>query len=302
MLDVRPPRTLGVLIGSGLVLVGLAAVAFGVGQLSRAEISAALLLWATLPIVGTVLAGMSAYRLYGLLTAQYLLNRNGLGVRWGQAIEEVPLPEVRLARPSEAERQILRPRRSLRWPGCVVGSSQIEGHGHVEFFATRGGDGLVLVQTSARTLAISPPDVDAFQRAFVEASRQGVLDPIEPRSDRPDLFPARLWRDPIARVLLVPGIGLPLVLLGFLGLRAATLPPLVPFGFDTAGVPYPLVPPGRLLLLPLIGGLCWGANLALGAAFYRQPQDRSLAHGLWGLTILVDVLLWGGTLILLAAA
>lgn len=301
-MDTTPPRTLGIAIGLGLCLAGLAATALGLAQLSQAEISAALLVWATLPIVGIVLTSMAGYRLYGLFTARYLLNRNGLGLRWGQAIEEVPLPEVRLARPSESEQAVLRLRRGLRWPGCVVGTTTVEGLGPVEFFATRGPADTLLVRTPRRTLAISPPDIDAFQRAFVEASRQGVLDPIEPRSERPDLFPARLWADPLARILLVPGIGLVLVLLGFLGLRAGTLPDLVPFGFDTAGVPYPLVPPGRLLLLPLIGGLCWAANLLLGAAFYHQPADKSLAYALWGLTLVVDILLWGAALILVAAA
>jgi len=153
-----------------------------------------------------------------------------------------------------------------------------------------------------RTLAISPPDVEAFQRAFVEAARQGVLDPIEPRSTRPDLFLARLWRDALARSLLFLGIALPLVLLGFLGLRAGSLPTLVPFGFDPLGNPDSLVPPGRLLLLPLIGVLCWAINLGLGSTFYRRGTDRPLAYVLWGIAVAVDLLLWAAALSLLAAA
>lgn len=301
-MDVAPRRALGAFLGLILCLAALGAIALGIGQLSRAAISAALLVWAALPILGAVLGGMAAYRLYGLLTARYVLDRNGLGIRWGQAIEEVPLPLVRLARPSDEEMRFLRPKPGLRWPGCVVGSNHIAGLGEVEFFATGVPKRGLLVRTDDRALVISPPDPDAFLRAFLEASRQGVLDPIEPRSERPDLFPARLWRDPVARVLLVPGIGLPLVLLGFLGLRAGSLPPRVPFGFDPAGNPNPLVPPGRLLLLPLVGALCWGVNLAIGTGFYRKSEDRSLAHAMWGLTIVVDLLAWGAALILLAAA
>lgn len=301
-MDVTPRRALGVFLGLLLCLASLGMIVVGIGQLSQAAISALLLVWAVLPILGTVLGGMAAYRVHGLLTARYVLDRNGLGIRWGQAIEEIPLPLVHLVRPDEGERRQLRPRPGLRWPGCVVGSARSEDLGEVEFFSTGGPDRMLLVRTDSRTLAISPPDLDAFQRAFVAASRQGVLDPIEPRSERPDLFPARLWRDPVARALLVPGVGLPLMLLGFLGLRAGSLPPLVPFGFDPAGNPNPLVPPGRLLILPLVGGLWWGVNLAIGTGFYRKAEDRTLAHAVWGATILVELLAWGAALVLLAAA
>lgn len=301
-MDVRPPRALGVVMGTALCAAALAAIALGIGQLSQAAISAALIVWAALPIFGAVLGGMAAYRLYGLLTARYVLNRNGLGIRWGQAVEEVPLPQARLARPTEAEAQSLHPRGGLRWPGCIVGTNRLEGLGTVEFFATAGPARTVLVRTPDRTLAITPPDPEAFLRAFVAASRQGVLDPIEPQSARPDLFPARLWRDPVARILLIPGIGLPLTLLGFLGLRASDLPALVPFGFDPAGSPYPLVPPGRLLLLPLVGALCWALNLAIGASFFRRTEDRSLAYAMWGVTIAVGLLVWGAALLLVTAA
>jgi hypothetical protein len=259
-------------------------------------------LWAGLPIAGAALGALAGYRLYGLITARYVLNRNGIGVRWGLAVEEIPLPAVRLERPAESIRPRLRPTGRVRWPGCVVGSNEVEGLGPVEFFSTRGAQGILLVISPDRTLAISPPDPEEFQQAFVAAARQGVLDPVLPRSTRPDLFPARLWRDSLARALLFIGISLPLVLLGFLGLRAGSLPDLVPFGFDAQGNPDPLVPPGRLLLLPLIGGFCWMVDLALGSTFYRRVTDRPLAYALWGVAVVVDLLLWGAALSLLAAA
>jgi hypothetical protein len=301
-MDVAPPRTLGVLIGVVLLLAGLAAIVVGVSQLAQASISAALLLWAGLPIAGAALAALAAYRLHGLATARYVLNRNGIGVRWGLAVEEIPLPSVRLEKPAQSVYPSLRPRGGLRWPGCVVGLGEVEGFGLVEFFSTRSTKDTLLVISAERTLAISPPDGEAFQRAFADAGRQGVLDPVKPLSARPDLFPARLWRDPLARGLLFLGIILPLVLLGFLGLRAGTVPDRVPFGFDLLGNPDPLVPPGRLLLLPLIGGLCWAVNLGLGSGFYRRVADRPLAYALWAVAVVVNLLLWAAALSLLAAA
>ena len=301
-MDVTPPRTVGVLIGAILLLAGLGAIAVGVAGLTQASISGALLVWVGLPMIGGALAALAAYRLYGLATARYVLNRNGIGVRWGLAVEEIPLPSVRLEKPARSVWPKLRSRGSLSWPGCLVGTAVVEGLGPVEFFATRRAENMLLVMSPERTLVISPPDGEAFLRAFGEAGRQGVLDPVEPRSVRPDLFPARLWRDPIARGLLFLGMVLPLGLLGFLGLRIGNLPELVPLGFDAQGVPEAFVPPGRLLLLPLIGGLCWAIDLALGSAFYRRELERPLAYALWGTAVVVGLLLWGAILALLAGA
>src|SRR3972149_6392864 len=154
-MDAAPPRALGVLIGVILLLVGLASVALGVSQLAQASISAALLLWAGLPIAGAALGALAAYRLYGLTTARYVLNRNGIGVRWGLAVEEIPLPTVRLENPPESLRQHLRPVGVVRWPGCVVGSSEVEGLGPVEFFSPRGASGTLPVISPGGTLATS---------------------------------------------------------------------------------------------------------------------------------------------------
>jgi hypothetical protein len=301
MVDVAPPRGLGALVGGAILVASVGAIVLGISQLARPAISAALVLWVALPILGGALAAIVAYRLYGLATARYLVTRDGIGVRWGQAIEEIPVDQARLQRPTEAQRRQLRPRGALRWPGCVVGVSQVEGLGAVEHFATRGAEATLLVRGGTRTLAISPPDPEGFLSQFVEASRRGALEVIPARSERPDLFPVRLWQDPLARLFLVLGIGLPLVLLGFLGLRVGSLPAQVPFGFDPLGAPDPLAPPGRLLLLPLIGALCWGVDLALGSAFYRKDQDRVLAYAAWALSDVVGLLLWGATLSLLAA-
>jgi hypothetical protein len=104
----------------------------------------------------------------------------------------------------------------------------MEGLGPIEFFSTRGPEAMLLVISPQRTLAISPRDPEAFQQAFITASRQGVLDPVQPVSVRPDIFLARLWRDPLARTLLWIGIASA----GVLDFRIrAALPELVP-GFD----------------------------------------------------------------------
>jgi hypothetical protein len=149
---------------------------------------------------------------------------------------------------------------------------------------------------------ISPPDPEACQNAFIETARMGSLELIPEGSRRPDFLFTRLWDDRLARALILGGLTLPVLLLSFLALRAPGLPEQVPFGFDPMGAPDPLAPPGRLLLLPLIGGLCWLADLVIGLWLYRRDRDRPLSYALWGAAIVVGGLLWGAALQLLAAA
>jgi hypothetical protein len=300
-MDFTPPRALGLLIGGTLLAILLALIIVSVVQLTTATISAWLVLWVTLPLVSVPLALLVLYRLYNLLTARYRLDRDRFYLTWGLITEQISLAEVTLIRSADEVAANLRPARGLWWPGYVYGSREIDGEGLVEFFATTGPQGLMVLSAGGRLLAISPPDLETFQQAFIDATRLGSLEPIPTISQRPEFIFSDLWNDRLARVLVLIGLAIPLFLLGYLALRVPSLPALVPFGFDTTGVPSPLAPPGRLLLLPMIGGLCWIADFAVGAWLYRQAKDRPLAYAMWGVAIVVGGLFWGATLQLLAS-
>ncbi|HEY44593.1 MAG TPA: hypothetical protein G4O11_11490 [Anaerolineae bacterium] len=299
-MDFTPPRALGFLLGGTFLAILLVLIVVSVVQLTTATISAWLILWVTLPLVSVPLALLVTYRLYNLLTARYRLDRDGFYLTWGLSTEQVSLAEITLMRSADELDANLLPARGLWWPGYVFGSREVEGEGLVEFFATTGPRGMMVLSTGERLLAISPPDLEAFQQAFVDATRLGSLEPIPTLSQRPDFVFSDLWNDRLAQVLVLMGLVLPLLLLGYLALRVPTLPFRVPFGFDTTGSPNPLVPPGRLLLLPMIGGLCWIADFAIGAWLYRRERDRPLAYAVWLGAIVVGGLFWGATLQLLA--
>ncbi len=297
-----PRRRLGLLLGSLFLLTLLGAIGFSLARLSTAAVTPWVVLWVVLPLLGLPLALLVAYRLYGLLTARYRLDRDAFTLTWGLAFEQIPLAD--LARPQLATHWSgeLRPPRSLWWPGCVVGRRQTDGLGPVEFFATTGKSGMVLLRTGDRTLAISPPEADSFLEAFTNSVRLGSLERVPARSQRPDFLFGRVWEAPAARVLISLGLALPLLLLVYLAVRAPSLPASgVPFGFLPGGQPAALAPPGRLLLLPLIAGLCWLADLAAGVWLFRREADRPLAYMLWGVAILTGLLMWGAVLLLLAA-
>jgi len=301
-MDCRPPLRTGLTIGLSLLLLSLGAAALGLSQMTRTALSSWLVLWTLLPLVGVPMAILVGYRLVGLLTARYTVDRNALRVRWGLRVEQAPLADVVLQPVPDALLAKFRPAGGWWWPGCIVGRRQVEGVGNVEFLATRPADGMLIVSIGGSVLAISPPDGRAFLEAFVHATRLGSLDKVAPLSLRPDFFSLRVWDDRAARLLLLLGLALPIGLLGYIGVSSGAWPGLIPFGFDPSGEPSLLVPPNRLLFLPLTAGLCWLLDAALGSYLYRSERDRPLAYGVWGLGVVVGALFWGAALQLVAAA
>jgi hypothetical protein len=297
-----PRRGLGLLLGFLFLALLAGTVILSVIQLGRAMVSAWIILWVALPLACVPLASLIAYRLYGLLTSHYWLDRDGFRLTWGLATERIPLEAIGRPRRGTDFGLGLRPVRSLWWPGCVVGQRKVEGIGLVEFFATSFGPNLIVLSAGDRHLAISPPDPDGFLQSFRDAVRLGSLERIPERSQRPDFLFSRLWADRLARGLILAGLALPLLLLAYLAIRAPGMPSGAPFGFDPNGNPGPLAPPGRLLLLPFIGGLGWLADLALGAWLFRREADQRLGYVLWATAVLLGALLWGAALQLLAAA
>jgi hypothetical protein len=295
-----PPRARGLFLGGLLLVLLVGITAIGLYQLGSSPISPVIVIWVIMPLIGLPLALVVAYRLYGLLSARYRLDRDGFYLVWGQAMEQIPLSMVKSVEVAAQAGASPRPAVGLWWPGCVVGRARSVDHTVLEFFATSLRDRLVFVETDVGRLAISPPDPPAFSQAFVDATRMGSLEQIQAISRRPDYFSSRMWNDRLARGLLLGGLILDLLLLGFLAVRAPALAGSVPFGFLPGGVPGPMVPPGRLMLLPLIAGLCWLGDLALGAWLYRKDREKPIAYAVWASALIVGGLFWGATLQLLA--
>lgn len=275
------------------LLVSMAGVGFSISRLGSEPISPLSLVWIVLLLLALPLALWMLYRLYGLLTASYRVDRDGLYIRWGISFEQVPLDLITEVGPLR-EGEPHRPRPGLWWPGCMVGSAETGSGDKLDYFATSAR--VLAIRTSTgRIIVISPADSDAFQGAILSATRMGSLESIPERSQRADFLITRLWSDGLARGLILTGLLIPLLLLGTLVILAPSLPELVPFGFNRQGEPTSLAPPGRLLLLPMIASLIWIADLILGAWFFGEDADRPVAYALWGTAILAGTLLAGAT-------
>ncbi len=165
------------------------------------------------------------------------------------------------------------------WPGAVLGARSIPELGLVEFMASEL-EPLLLIATHRKVYAISPEDSRAFVRAFQYAIEMGSLVPLSAASVQPAAFARRVWDDRLARIVLLTGLGLTVLLWILVGTfipgRAA-----VTLGFDSTGQALPPVPSEQLLLLPVLATFFAIANLAVGVFFYRRESERPIAYVLW---------------------
>src|SRR3990172_638518 len=150
----HPARRLGLFLH--LTSIGLLLLAGGVGlwQASRAEAGLPFLVFLSLPLAAGVGLPVLVYRLYALWSASYILERNGIRLRWGMRVEEIPADQVEWVRLDRRMPQPL-PRLAFAWPGAVVGLRPWHDGRLLEYMADRSAD-LVLVATAQRVFAISP--------------------------------------------------------------------------------------------------------------------------------------------------
>jgi len=301
-MSLSPPRRQGILIGLfllGFLLLGMSA---GITQLAAGRITPLLGLWTALVILCIPLALLVIYRLYGLINATYVLNRDGFFLRWGLASDEIPLGKIRDVVPLNKISDGLRPKPGIWWPGCVVGIHAVENLGIFEFFSSTPSSRSAVIALEKRNLVISPPNVDDFIQTFHDVARLGSLEEIPEKTARPNFFSAQLWADTLARSLIIIGLIMLLSLLAYISFQVGTLPDVVPFGFDGDGNPDHLVPAAQLIILPLVGGFFWLIDLVMGAWLFRRKNNQPVAYIVWGMSILVGGLLWGAVLQLIQAA
>ena len=282
-----PPRGKGLLINLGGFLIALTLVIV--------LLAAALLqqpgLLVVLMLLGALLIALPIpfvlYRLYSLLQSGYWLGRNGLRLRWGLRLIDMPYDQVvDVARADELEAPLELPRGAGL--GSLTGQRAQAELGKVEFMASEPAN-LVLLGTRAGVYVISPAAPREFVETYKRESERGSLRPIPPRSVLPSFVLAEAWAEPRVPGLLVTGA---VVALSLLVLVAVLTPQLetVSLGFGADGRPLEPVAGVQLFLLPALNLFFYIGNFVLGLLFYREPQGTRISTILWGSSLLTSLI------------
>jgi hypothetical protein len=272
--DFTPPRRKGYIFYAGmtLILLGLSGflLIFALDQQSSGFFVLTLLgaLIALIPIPFIL------YAIYALLRAKYKLNREGLRLRWGLRVLDIPMPDIEWVRMADASQPDL-PTPMWSFTGLMRGVRHSPELGEVEFLASDQNH-LVLVGTKSKVFAISPEKPDDFLRAFQSAFELGSITPLKPISNQAGTFFSAIFADRRARLLIILETA---VILALLITVALIIPSrsAITLGYQPAGSPASTSPSDRLLLLPVLSMFALVADLSLGFYLFRTERTRVLA-------------------------
>jgi hypothetical protein len=290
---------MGLIFQVFMILALLVLGIFGLWQAAQAPIGLGFLLFLIPILLAMIFVPLIAYRTYALWRASYLLERDGIYLRWGLREEIIPMDAVNWVRLSH-ELDITIPRPWLRWPGAVLGVRRMPDGTRVEYLAAKGSN-LILIATGDNVYAISPSNEAEFMLAYQRFAEMGSLTPLTPRSSYPANLLRQVWAAPIARYMLLAGFVVAILLLVLVSLNVPANQ-TISLGFNPDGTPSEPVPSVFLLLLPLLNGIFYFTNVLVGLYLFRAPARQILAYLLWGGGLFTGLLFIAGGVLILRAS
>lgn len=261
-----------------IILVLITTGIWALWQVAQTPIGLAFLLYVIIILLVLGFVPLLGYRAYALWRASYLLERDGIYLRWGLREEIIPMDAVAWVRSSHELGTHL-PRPWLRWPGAVLGSRGLPDGQRVEYLAAQSKH-FVLIAVSDQIFAISPANPEEFMLAYQRFAELGSLTPLTPYSVYPANLLRRVWAAPAARYLLLAGFGMSLLLLVLVSLIVPSYES-VSLGFNPDATPSEQVPSVFLLLLPLLNGIYFFTSVMFGLYLFRADDRQILAYLLW---------------------
>jgi hypothetical protein len=291
----RPSRTAGTAIGAALAAVALVlAVALLARAISWPASWPGFLAFTGAGVLA-VLAGVFGFWAWACATLKYVLDHNGLAVRWGPVTHYVPLSAITVVTPGAPD---AKPRISgLGWWGYHIGRGEVEGIGTVVFFSThRSPQELVYVRTADVAYGISPMDPERFA-AEVERFRSG--------DEEPDGRPATIYREPIAahpiwadrvaQYLALAAIALNLGLWAFVLAVYPELSDQITIEFPPLGDITTLEDRSEILSIPATATALLGVNLVAGLIF--EWKERAATYLVLSTTLFLQLLFWSAAVV-----
>lgn len=290
-----PNRRSGLIFHSVLLAVLAALIVFFIWLAFQQTARGLLFLYIICGVILLIPLILGAYRLYALLHASYEIDRDGLRIRWGLRVEDIPLPEIEWVRPAEELGETLA-RPLLATPGAYLGAVRSPNLGEVEFMASEL-QRAVVVASNRKVIVVSPEDPAGFIKAFQLAAEMGSLTPLDSTSTHPGAFVSQVLKDRLSLWLL---IGLLVVTIALSALDSLLVlgRQTISLGFTPNGSLLEPAPASNLLLLPVLGLIVFFSDIVAGLYFFLRKNMRLASYALWIAGILCMVLLIAASLIL----
>lgn len=272
----RPPRALGVIVGSGIAAWALV---FTVLCASLAIDSSAgfktFLAWVAAAVL-LCLAGVFAHWAYCIATLGYAVERDELVISWGFRRTHIPIENIQRMVPGRT----IDPAHidGLNWWGCHVGISEVPRIGYTLFYSThRTPDELLYVVTGGEAYALTVIDQAAFAEAVQARAAMGPLDFSIHRAVATGMAALPFWRDRVA--LAASGLAALAcaILTGYVYTSYPGVPNVVQLNYPELGGIVRIGDKSELLRIAQVGAGILVANLVLGIVVHARER----AAGLW---------------------
>jgi hypothetical protein len=243
-----------------------------------------------------LLSGFLLYRIIGVLTMTYEMDRNGLYIYWIGNRAVVPLAQIE-SMDSGA------PGARVGWPllhriGYNWGRGRTNDGRCLHLFSTVSLRKSLVVYTADEAYAISPLNQDTFVQELEQRRRLGAVKSLTPTVEPARIFFYAFWNDPLVRGALLVAFGLNLLALGIIAYQYPGLAEMVPIRFNAAGELADLRPRHQLIFLAMAAFALSLLNALVGIALYRRTRVGAtllqcgsvLVQVLFGVAILAAVL------------
>jgi hypothetical protein len=264
-----PKRLPGQIFNTGASVLLIGAGTFGFWQASQEQVSPIFLLYLLPALLAIILVPVFLYRLQALNRASYGIERDGIRLKWGLRVEDIPMDRIMwIQMSSQFKGKLPLPWHS--WPGAVLGKRLLADMTPIEYLSASRRQ-MVLIGAANQIYAISPEKPAEFLQTFTRLAELGSLASIPPQSQRPSFLLKRLWDDAPARALVIAGFVLTLLLFAGVALAIPTrgLILLRPGHFESMNT---YVPSIMLLLLPVLSSSFFAVNFLSGLFFFRQIE------------------------------
>jgi hypothetical protein len=283
----RPPRALGLIVGTVLVLwsVGVAFLLLNAGFSASGFLAFVAYLCGVLALA---LGVLFAFWTYALATLSYAMDRNGLVISWGPVRQIIPLQAIERLVPGTSTGV---PRvHGVSWWGHHVGNAEVNRLGPVLFYsAHQAAEQVLYVCTTERNYAISVEDAGAFAEQVQVRQDLGPTDDVTHRVERTGALLQTVVTDERARWLALAAVVAGVLVWAQVALRYDSLPPAIELRWPPTSDRSVVSVTGReaILELPRTATLLLAFNLALGVV--AHAWDRMASYLLFGAAIAVQV-------------
>jgi hypothetical protein len=234
-----------------------------------------------------------AYRTYALFNAEYILERDGIRLKWGLRLEDIPMNEILWVQQAKTyPHPIHYP--FFQIPGALLGQVKQPNGEMIEFIASEKKN-LVLIGLKNKIYAVSPLELEKFLTVFTDQLEYGSLAEIIPQSIYPSLLVTQIFKLPKMIWLMSASFILNLVLLFASGF-ASTRFEQVFMSYNVLGMLEDPIPATQLMIFPILSLFFFFSSIILSIVLYRDQSKAKLIY-LLQLSNILSCLLFIFTLI-----